>query len=95
MLICHVVNTWPCLCSIYLDHKNPHATIVLVSGGHKYNVVLAPVSRMETRGASKASVAVGRSVTVVGYPSRSHADEIRAERITVVDGAETRTVELR
>lgn len=77
------------------SYENPHATIVLVSGGHKYNVVLAPVSRMEARGASRSSVAVGRSVTVVGYPSRSHADEIRAERITVVDGAETRTVELR
>ena len=77
------------------SYENPHATIVLVSGGHKYNVVLAPVSRMEARGASKASVAVGRNVTVVGYPSRSHADEVRAERITVVDGADTRTVELR
>lgn len=77
------------------SYENPHATIVLASGGRKYNVVLAPVSRMEARGASKASVAVGRTVTVVGYPSRSHGDEVRAERITVVDGAETRTVELR
>ena len=77
------------------SYENPHATIVLTSGGRQYDVVLAPVSRMEARGASRASVAVGREVTVVGYPSRSHANEVRAERITVVDGTDTRTVELR
>ncbi len=80
------------------SYENPHATIVLTSGGHRYNVVLAPVSRMEARGASRASIAVGREVTVVGYPSRTHPDEVRAERIVVVGddaGESQHTVELR
>ena len=76
-------------------YENPHATIVLDAQGKTYTVVLAPVSRMEGRGASRASIAVGQEVTVVAYPSKSHPDELRAERITIKDGAADKTVELR
>lgn len=76
-------------------YGNPHAAITLESGGKTYEVVLAPVSRMESRGASKDAVAVGKSLTVVGYPSKSHPGEIRAERIVFKDGAAEKTVELR
>ena len=76
-------------------YENPHATITLDAGGKTYEVVLAPVSRMEARGAAREAVAVGQDVTVVAYASRTHAGEVRAERILFADGAATRTVELR
>jgi Family of unknown function (DUF6152) len=77
------------------SYENPHATITLDAEGKRYTVVLAPVSRMESRGASRESIAVGREVTVVGYPSKTHAGEVRAERVIVKDGAADKTVELR
>jgi len=77
------------------SYENPHATITLDSDGKRYTVVLAPVSRMESRGAPREAVAVGRDVTVVGYASRTHAGELRAERIVIGDGAAEKTVELR
>ena len=77
------------------SYENPHATITLDADGKTYTVVLAPVSRMESRGASRESVAVGKDVTVVAYPSRTHAGELRAERILIPDGSTEKTVELR
>lgn len=76
-------------------YENPHATLVLDSGGRTYNVILAPVSRMQARGASKDSVAVGKVVTVVAYPNRDKPGEVRAERILVEDGGAENAVELR
>lgn len=77
------------------SYENPHATITLDADGKRYTVVLAPVSRMESRGASRESIAVGKPVTIVGYASKTHPTEVRAERI-VVDGAGgEKTVELR
>lgn len=77
------------------SYENPHATITLDANGQSYMVVLAPVSRMESRGAPREAVAVGRQLTVVGYPSKSHTGELRAERITFKDGPADKTVELR
>ena len=54
-------------------------------------MTLAPVSRMQSRGASPELVGVGKSVTAYGYPSTVEKDEMRAEHITV-DG---KTVEMR
>ncbi len=59
--------------------------------GRIWLVVLAPPTRMESRGLPAAKLCVGARATVVGYPHRSSEDEMRAERITI-DGA---TVELR
>jgi hypothetical protein len=50
----------------------------------EWNVVLAPLSRMRSRGmADDSMLAVGDTVTVVGYPHRSVEREMRAERINI------------
>jgi hypothetical protein len=46
---------------------------------------------MERRGLAAAMLKAGTQATVVGYPNRTDADELRAERITI-DG---KTIELR
>ncbi len=76
-------------------YENPHATLTLDADNKTYTVILAPVSRMEGRGASREAVAVGKEITVVGYPSRTHAGEVRAERILFKDAGADKTVELR
>ncbi|MGO4281031.1 DUF6152 family protein [Cupriavidus sp. RAF20_2] len=73
-------------------YENPHATIRVDAEGKRWFAVLAPVSRMESRGATQEKVAVGKQVTMVGYQSKEKADEMRVERITL-DGGQT--VELR
>jgi hypothetical protein len=75
-------------------YANPHGTIRLrASGddGKTWLVVLAPTGRMNSRGLSEAMLQVGTTATVVGYPHKQNADELRAERITI-DG---KTIELR
>jgi hypothetical protein len=58
----------------------------------EWNVVLAPLTRMRNRGMTDNSMlAVGDTVTVVGYPHRSTEREMRAERIIIGDV----TIELR
>lgn len=76
------------------NYSNPHGMIRLqVDGGNgkTWLVVLAPPSRMNARGLKQEMVKVGVNATVVGYPHRQKADEMRAERITI-DG---KTTELR
>ena len=77
------------------SYENPHGVITLDADGKSYTVILAPVSRMESRGATRESIAVGKQVTVVGYPSKTHAGEVRAERIVVKEAGADKTVELR
>ena len=77
------------------SYENPHALITLVADGKTYQVVLAPVARMEARGASREAVAVGKQITVIGYASKTHASEVRAERIVFDDEAGRKTAELR
>jgi hypothetical protein len=72
-------------------YEHPHGHIKLSVPGKVWVVTLAPPSRMENRGLPKEGLAVGKEVTVVGYPNRSNPNEMRAERITT-DG---KTVELR
>ena len=72
-------------------YEHPHGHILLVTPGKTWVAVLAPPSRMESRGLSSAALKVGNTATVVGYPNRSKPEEMRAERITI-DG---KTVELR
>jgi hypothetical protein len=62
--------------------SNPHASIKLKVGDATWKVILAPVSRMKTRGMTPEMIAKGAKVTVVGYPHREHKAELRAERIT-------------
>jgi hypothetical protein len=56
-----------------------------------WDVVLAPPSRLEIRGLTKAMLAPGTKATVIGYPHRNNPNEMRAERITI----EGKTTELR
>jgi hypothetical protein len=72
-------------------YEHPHGYVKLEARGKTWVVVLAPPSRMERRGLPRTMLAPGTQATVVGYPSRSDAEEMRAERITI-DG---KTVELR
>ncbi len=72
-------------------YEHPHGHVRLETQGKTWNVVLAPPSRMENRGLSKAALNPGARVTVMGYPNRTKPDEMRAERITV----NGKTVELR
>jgi hypothetical protein len=73
-------------------YQNPHGELVMEDSGKRWLVVLAPPSRMQSRGLPREALAVGNTVTVVGYPSRNTPTEMRAERITTADG---KTVELR
>lgn len=71
---------------------SPHALLMLqVQDGKVWEIVLAPPSRMTRRGLLDGSIKAGDSVTVAGYPHRTHPDEFRAERIVVAGN----TVELR
>jgi hypothetical protein len=73
------------------SYSNPHATITVKTADKVWTVTLAPVSRMQARGASAELVAIGKTIRAVGYASKADPDEMRAERITV-DG---KTVEMR
>ncbi len=77
------------------SYENPHASITLNADSRTYTVILAPVSRMEGRGASREALAVGKEVTVIGYPSRTRPGEVRAERIQFREADADKTVELR
>ena len=70
---------------------SPHGSLVIEQGGQRWNVVLAPVARMEARGLTRDDIAVGEIVTVHAYPRKDGTREMRAERIIVGD----KTVELR
>jgi hypothetical protein len=72
-------------------YQNPHGELIMEDKGKRWTATLAPVSRMEARGLSRDDLAVGKTVTVIGYPSRTTANEMRAERIV----ANGKTVELR
>src|SRR2546425_4843812 len=72
-------------------YEHPHGHVRLEVPGKVWLVVLAPPTRMASRGLPAVKLRPGAAATVVGYPHRSTEDEMRAERITI-DGA---TVELR
>jgi len=72
-------------------YDHPHGFVKLEVAGKTRLVILAPPSRMESRGLPKDALKPGNKVTVVGYQNREKAEEMRAERITYGD----KTVELR
>jgi hypothetical protein len=73
-------------------YENPHGFVRLKAGDKVWRVILAPPSRMESRGLPKGNLKAGATATVVGYPHRKDAQEMRAERITLEGG---QPVELR
>jgi Family of unknown function (DUF6152) len=64
-------------------YEHPHSYVKLAVDDKVWLVVLAPPSRMERRGVAREMLTVGTTATVVGYPHRSDAGELRAERITI------------
>lgn len=62
-------------------YEHPHGHVRLETPGKTWLVILAPPSRMERRGLPATVLKPGAQVTVVGYPHRSKAVEMRAERI--------------
>src|SRR5215510_8704035 len=72
-------------------YEHPHGHVRLETDGKVWMVVLASPSRMERRGLTQAMLAVGITVTVVGYRNRTDPGEMRSERITIGD----KSVELR
>lgn len=74
-----------------VQYRNPHAEVAVNYQGKRWNAVLAPVSRMSSRGLEEEQLSVGKTITIEGYPRLDGTPELRAERI-VVDG---KTIELR
>jgi hypothetical protein len=75
-------------------YESPHGFVRLEVPGDAaktWHVVLAPPSRMSSRGLEREALKPGVTATVVGYPHKKKAEELRAERITI-DG---KTTELR
>lgn len=70
---------------------NPHGEATLNWNGQEWDVVLAPISRMEARGLTEEMIAPGQKIRIVGYPRRDGTREMRLERVIVGDD----TVELR
>jgi len=70
---------------------NPHGSAKVTWDKATWDVVLAPVSRMEARGLKQDMIAKGQTVTLIGYPRTDGTREMRIERVIVGDT----TVELR
>jgi hypothetical protein len=70
---------------------NPHGSAKVSWQKKEWNVVLAPVTRMEARGLTQAMLKTGKPVTLVGYPRSDGTAEMRIERVI----AGGKTVELR
>jgi hypothetical protein len=74
-----------------LSWGNPHGQAKTRYKGKVWTVILAPVSRMESRGLTQEMVGPKKKVRLVGYPRSDGTPEMRIERLIVGD----KTVELR
>jgi hypothetical protein len=72
-------------------YESPHGMLKFKADNKIWTVVLAPPSRMQSRGLEEAMLKKGTHATVVGYPHLKTKDEMRAERITIGE----KTTELR
>ena len=63
--------------------RNPHGTAKVRWQGKTWDVILAPVARMESRGLTQQMLAPNKRVTLVGYPRRDGTAEMRIETVTV------------
>jgi hypothetical protein len=69
-------------------YENPHAFVDLDVQGKAWHAVLAPPSRMKARGVGRELLKPEATVTVIGFPHKSRATELKAEQITI-DGKTT------
>lgn len=67
----------------HLQWQNPHIHIRVDHEGKEWEIVLAPISRMQLRGLSSDMLAHGTMIAAQGYPSKRVENEMRAERIRV------------
>ena len=65
------------------SYDNPHGMLKFKTDDKTWTVVLAPPSRMESRGLPESMLKKGVKAKVVGYPHLKINDEMRAERITI------------
>ncbi|UZK66079.1 DUF6152 family protein [Sphingomonas sp. M1-B02] len=70
---------------------NPHGSAKMRWQGKEWDVVLAPVSRMEARGLTAAMIDKGQPITLTGYARKDGSAEMRIERVKAGD----KIVELR
>jgi hypothetical protein len=70
---------------------NPHGAAKVAWQGRTWDVILAPTSRMEARGLTRAMLTARRPVTLIGYPRRDGSAEMRIETVL----ANGKRVELR
>jgi hypothetical protein len=63
--------------------ENPHGMMLLTVDGKLWHITLAPIRRMNARGATADIVMKGKTVTAHGYPKRDGTPEFRAEWIEV------------
>lgn len=66
---------------------NPHGAAAVQYQGKRWEVVLAPILRMETRGLSADMLKKAKSVTLIGQPRKDGTPEMKIQRI-VVEGKE-------
>jgi hypothetical protein len=66
-----------------LSLANPHGEMTVEHEGEPWLITLAPLSRMNARGASADIVQIGMTVAAYGYPKRDGTREIRAEWIEI------------
>lgn len=64
-------------------YENPHAFVDLEVDGKVWHAVLAPPSRMQARGVARDQLQPQATVTVMGFPHKSRATEMKAEQIKV------------
>ena len=62
---------------------NPHGDLMLTHDSEMWHVTLAPLSRMNARGATADIVKQGATITAHGYPKRDGTKEMRAEWIEI------------
>lgn len=63
--------------------QNPHGEMIIPHGVEPWLVTLAPLSRMNARGATESVLQPGTTVVAFGYPKRDGTPEIRAEWVEV------------
>lgn len=61
---------------------NPHAELMLKTSDKTWQVILSPPYRMANRGKPVGDIKAGDKIVAVGYASKGHPNEMRAERIT-------------
>lgn len=66
-------------------YENPHSTMKIEHEGEEWLVILAPASRMQSRGLSAEMLKEDLPVRVIGYPHKTKEREMRAERIYLND----------